>query len=479
MTQSSARAAAADAIRARFPETDADGQHIVRVIEVLPITERDIPRLADGLWDAIDATVPTDRGPAAIAVMARGRAGETQAIELTAYTIIRSRLEIELDDAGRGRGLAMLDEVEGALQSLPAGLPDLLCESAAIRLDPTVTDADPTVHIYATRCTWPSAFPDEQTDSVGSSTSAIRDHVAGVIGTALPAMHVRQRGRIEADRRAALIAGDVPRAWITLHTQRETIGGSPDFVERPSMEWQDSETPPRTWRAQSVTQTVVVHAHVAHRTEDLADEAILRIAGELTGGVVVWPGDFDARVLRGGVMVTERLSGGQYELGRLDLLMFDRAEWDAEAGLAEARLQFSVETVDPIEPATQAVQVTAGEKDAAYVRFQAFDAGMVRRTEAATLADGQWSVGHEPVMGGAAQELRLKVSPSRRVPMQTRWQDGTELVLGNPAAPSAVLEIMEARTWNGATGTGTADVILLAGTLPAVGAESALQVRDG
>ena len=120
------------------------------------------------------------------------------------------------------------------------------------------------------------------------------------------------------------------------------------------MTWQDSESPPRKWSAQAVTQTVVVVIHVAHRTEDLADLAVLRIAAELEGSVVTWPGDFDARVMDGGVMVTQRLSGGDYAQD-IRLIMFDRAEWDAESGLGVARLQIGIEAADPIEPATQVV----------------------------------------------------------------------------------------------------------------------------
>ena len=56
----------------------------------------------------------------------------------------------------------------------------------------------------------------------------------------------------------------------------------------------------------------------------------------------------------GGVMVTRRLSGGDYAQD-IRLIMFDRAEWDAESGLGVARLQIGIEAADPIEPATQVV----------------------------------------------------------------------------------------------------------------------------
>ena len=104
-----------------------------RVVEVDVVTERDIPALADGLFDASSAESGT-RGPAVVAVMARGRQ-QLQAIELTAYTIVRGRLAIELAQGGRSRGLAILDLVESALSGLPPhGLPPLLVESAVAPL---------------------------------------------------------------------------------------------------------------------------------------------------------------------------------------------------------------------------------------------------------------------------------------------------------------------------------------------------------
>ena len=136
-----------------------------------------------------------------------------------------------------------------------------------------------------------------------SSTEAIRQHVGTAIETGLPSTSDAQTGATEADHRMAVQRGMVPRAWIVLKTQREAIGGAPDFVVRDPIVFQDGETPPRTWSAQAVTQTVVVDVHVAHRTENLADAAVIRIASELEGTVVIWPGAFMARVLVGGAMV--------------------------------------------------------------------------------------------------------------------------------------------------------------------------------
>ena len=78
---------------------------------------------------------------------------------------------------------------------------------------------------------------------------------------------------------------------------------------------------------------------------------------------MIWPGVFRARVLVGGSLTTQRLTGGDY-VQDIRLLMFERAEWDAESGLAVARLQLSVEAVDLIEPATQVVRVGTLEHDA-------------------------------------------------------------------------------------------------------------------
>lgn len=366
MNLSGARSDCADAIRAKFPEQDADGQFIVRVVEIDSISEDELPILADGIFAATDATVPAMRGPAAIAVMARGRQG-SQAIELTAYTIVRTRLAIELPDTGRSRGLATLDLVEEAMRELPAqhGLPVLLVESTSILLERQTTEMyEDAVHVYATRCVWPPAHPEAPLAvEAGSSTGAIRDHVAAAITIDLPAATAAQAGKDEADRRAALVAGMVPRAWVTLHTERETIGGAPDFLVRDSVQWEDSESPPRRWTARAVEQTVVVDVHVAHRTKNLADEAALRIAGRLEDSAVIWPGNFDARVLENSNMVTRRLTGGTYAQ-HVRLVMFERAEWDDTQGLGVALLRLAIEAVDPIAPATQRVSLGGLEHDA-------------------------------------------------------------------------------------------------------------------
>ena len=73
-----------------------------------------------------------------------------------------------------------------------------------------------------------------------------------------------------------------------------------------------------------------------------------------------------ARVLVGGVMVTQRLTGGDYEQD-VRLLMFERSEWDADEGLFVARLQLQVEAVDPIEACTQVVHLGTLEHEAAPV----------------------------------------------------------------------------------------------------------------
>lgn len=363
MTLSSARAAAAQAIR-----DAATTAQVRRVLEVDVLHERQIPAIARGLIPAHIAT-SGDSGPADVAVMATGRRA-SQAIGITAVLIVLDRVDLDPELAGTGRGLAVHDVVAQALEGLPgSGLPRLFVESNVEQLPFAVQEAqgggsklrssDPYValHVYTINVEWPSAFPEAPLAiDLGSSTSAIRDHVSAAISAGLPtdAATGADAGATEERRRVAVQLGTVPRAWITLHTQRETIGGSPDFVARESMTWMDSESPPRKWSAQAVTQTVVVIIHVAHRTEVLADFAVLRIAAELEGSVVTWPGDFDARVFEGGVMVTQRLSGGDYEQD-VRLIMFDRAEWDAEAGLGIARLQVGIEAADPIEPATQVV----------------------------------------------------------------------------------------------------------------------------
>ena len=468
------RAKAADAIESTIP----DGVLVRPPIQADGIRVDTIVALARFLSTAGSSKL-RDEGPAIVVVTTPARR-KHGAIEVRAYTLTRDRRSLVTGDGLKmrdgikaGRGLAVVDWVEEAIRGLPgSGLPILETETVPSPLPEDIGKTS--VRVWTTTALWPLAFPDSTAAGAGSSTSAIRDHVAAVIETTLPATLTRQRGRTEADRRIAYYAGDVPRAWITLHTQRETIGGSPNFVARESMAWNDADG--LRWTAQAVTQTVIVRVSVAHRTEPLADEAAIRIFAGLEGTTVNWPGAFDGRVLEAGVMVTQRLTGGDYQQD-IRPLQLDRAEWDAEAGVAVARLQVSVEAMDPIEPATQSVQPTAVEKDVAFVRFQPFVAGTVRRAKAASLVDGQWSVNRVPTVGGAAQELRLRVSPSRREPVSTRWREGTELVLGNPSAPSAVLEITGDASW--ASATGTADVILLSGELPSVGTGMALQVRDG
>ena len=272
----------------------------VREVDVLH--ERQIPAIARGLLPAHVAT-SGDSGPADVCVMASGRRA-SQAIGITAVLIILDRVDLDPEGAGSGRGLAVHDVVAQALEGLPGhGLPRLFVESNVEQLPVAVQEergdrlrsSDPSValHVYTLHVEWPSAFPDEPlaTDT-DSSTEAIRQHVGTAIETGLPSTSDAQTGATEADHRMAVQRGMVPRAWIVLKTQREAIGGAPDFVVRDPIVFQDAETPPRTWSAQAVTQTVVVDVHVAHRTENLADAAVIRIASELEGTVVIWPGAF-------------------------------------------------------------------------------------------------------------------------------------------------------------------------------------------
>ena len=369
MTFREVRAQASAAIRAIAPDTE-----IIRVFEVDTVSASDIPVMADGLGDASISSAG-DRGPAICAVMAEGRQ-EHQGFDLTVYTVVRSRLELKLVQSGRGRGIAVVDLVEQALQELPgSGLPRLLVRTTAAEITASARKVDPTVRVFISRCTWPSAFPATPLEtSIGSSSSAIRAHFAAIIARMLPAANEAQIGATESAWRWARIAGMVPRARILLRTQRETIGGAPDFVVREDVTWQDSEPIPRTWAAQGVTQTVIVITEVAHRKEDLADEAALRIAAQVEGEPVVWPGDFDARVPQeDGTMATERLPGGTYEQD-VRLMMFERAEWDSELGLAVARVMAGVEAVDPITVATLRGQFSTVEKTAQMV----VPIGMVR-----------------------------------------------------------------------------------------------------
>ena len=318
MNLSDARADAADKIRAKFPEQDAQNQYIVRVVEVDAITERDIPRLADGIFAATDATVPADRGPAAIAVMAAGRQ-ESQAIDL-------GRLHHRPHPAwlwssptrGRGRGLATLDLVEEALRALPAhGLPELLVQSAAIRQERRESDEyGLTIHVYVSRCTLPPAFPmTPLAVSIGGAMDAIRAHVTDAVDAGLPADEAVQAGGTEADVRAALNRGLVPRARVRLDTKRETLGGTHDLAVIANQNFTDAMD--RRWTMRVAEQDIVATVEIWHRSETLADEAIARVMGKLDASRVAWPGSFDALMIdSNGDYVSQRLTGGQFEQGR-------------------------------------------------------------------------------------------------------------------------------------------------------------------
>ena len=353
MNLSDARADAADKIRAKFPEQDAQNQYIVRVVEVDAITERDIPPLANGIFAATDATVPAARGPAAIAVMAAGRQ-ESQAIDLAVYTIVRTRLALELADAGRGRGLATLDLVEEALRALPAhGLPELLVQSAAIRQERRESDEyGLTIHVYVSRCTLPPAFPmTPLAVSIGGAMDAIRAHVTDAVDGGLPADEVVQAGGTEADVRAALNRGLVPRARVRLDTKRETLGGTHDLAVIANQNFTDDMD--RRWTMRVAEQDIVATVEIWHRSETLADEAIARVMGKLDASRVAWPGSFDALMIdSNGDYVSQRLTGGQFEQD-VGLLNRTPAEWDAEAGLLRGQCQCVVQSVTQLAPADQ------------------------------------------------------------------------------------------------------------------------------
>ena len=355
MNLSDARADAAEKIRAKFPEQDVQSQYIVRVVEVDAITERDIPPLANGIFAATDATVPAARGPAAIAVMAAGRQ-ESQAIDLAVYTIVRTRLALELADAGRGRGLATLDLVEEALRALPAhGLPELLVQSAAVRQERRESDEyGLTIHVYVSRCTLPPAYPmTPLAVSESGAMDAIRTHVTDAVDGGLPADEAVQAGGTEADVRAALNRGLVPRARVRLDTKRETLGGAHDLAVLANQNFTDDQD--RRWTMRVAEQGIVATVTVWHRSETLADEAIARIMGELDQARVAWPGSFDGLIEdSNGVYVSERITGGEYEQD-VKLLNRTPAEWDAEAGLLRAQCQCTVQSVTQLAPADQSV----------------------------------------------------------------------------------------------------------------------------
>ena len=192
---------------------------------------------------------------------------------------------------------------------------------------------------------------------------AIRDHVAAAVTAGLPVTDTAQTGDTEARCRAALIASLVPRAKIVLETRRETLGGEHDLSVISDEIWLDDQD--REWLCRVAQQEIVVTVTVWHRLETLADEAVLRIASELDDSLVVWPGDFDARVSVGGVVVTQRLSGGTYTQ-QVRLLNRAPARWDGDHGLLRSTLQATVQSVSQLRPATQSVRVDA-EFDKAFV----------------------------------------------------------------------------------------------------------------
>ena len=360
MKVSTARRKCANAVRARAPADE-----IIRVVEVDAATERDVLEIADGLADTVTSD-SGESGPAVVAVMARGRQ-ESQAIDLTCYTIMRGRVEIELAEPGRSRGLAALDHVETAMSNLPeGGLPPLFVESSAARLDVDDTRNDPLVHVYLTRCTWPSAYPEIPVDMErGGGMDAIRDHFAAAITEGLPAATVPQVGAVEADRRRAIIDGLVPRACIKIETRRETIGGEHDLAVIGDRRWTDQDGV--EWGARVAEQLIVVTLELYHLSEQLADEATTRIMAILDDSSVNWPGSFDARVLdpTTRTLVTERRTGGNY-FQKVSLLNRNPAMWDEREGLAKSIMQANVQSVSQLAPATSGVTVTTMEHAAEF-----------------------------------------------------------------------------------------------------------------
>ena len=357
MTLVDAREAAAAAIR-----TAGSTDEIRQVYEIDVITPTaNLPQIVRMLSAASDRAVG-DAGPSVVAVMARGRRPD-QSIELAAFTIVRDRALFKLAKSTRGRGLAVVDTVEGALSGLPTdGLPKLLVQTAATPLSREDSQQNPNVHVFVTECIWPPADPEAPlATEAGSGMDAIRDHMADALMTALPTTEAADVGATEADRRVAVIAGTVPRAVVDLTTKRETIGGDIDLAVISAQVWTD--TADDVWRARVAEQLVIAEVKVWHRTEQLADEAIVRLMAELDESVVTWPGSFDARVVSGTSVVTERRTGGQYQQP-VDLLNRYPAVWDAEAGLARARVQVQVRAVSQLQPATMRVSGVPLEHDA-------------------------------------------------------------------------------------------------------------------
>ena len=379
MNLSERRAAAAAAIRAAAADTE-----LVQVMEVDSVAPADIPVMADGLPDASIGTAGT-RGPAICAVMADGRA-ETQAVMLTVYTVARSRLELKLTQTGRGRGLAIVDVVEGALQELPGnGLPPLFVRTTVAALDTAARANDMTARVWITRCAWPPAEPgvpdgQELATPQGGAMGAIRTTVADAITRGMPlltaddvtadatladraAADLLRRGIGEADYRHAIIDRLVPRCQIILQTQRETLGGQHDLAVIANQNWTDDTD--RRWTARVAEQEIVATVKVWHRTELLADEAVARVMGQLDQARVAWPGSFDALVLVGGVYVTQRLTGAEYEQ-LMTLLNRTPAEWDAEQGLMMGMMQCTVQSVTQLRAADESTGAVALQHNAGW-----------------------------------------------------------------------------------------------------------------
>lgn len=364
VTNSEIRATAAAAIRAKAPTDE-----VWRVVEVDSVTTRDIPELADSLDDASTAATG-DRGPATVAVMAKGRQGG-QAVDITAFTVLRSRLALELAMDGRGRGLAVLDLVESALSEMQVGgLPELLVESQVAPLPESLRDQDPTVYVYITTVTVPPAsigLPIDDaplTDEPRGAAVAIRERCAEVIADALglttSADDLRRRGETAVDWYGALRRRLVPRARVTLAGERQVIGGSHDVDVVRTLTWTTSDG--RSWScARVMEQDMTVTIDLWHRTEGLVERAARRVAASLDASALVWPGEFYGRVLQSDdTLRTEVVTGGEHErLFQVAGRIF--AGWDEEAGLARIGLLFRVTVDELLEPATQRATLTTIE----------------------------------------------------------------------------------------------------------------------
>ena len=343
MTLATARNRAREAVVATMPAG------ALRVPPRMLDTARpdDMIGLSQQLGEA-DTDPVGDIGPAVVGLMVQGRAAPSHAITITAYTVVRGKL-----DVFTGRGLGVVDLVETALRTLPgSNLPPLLVDSAVAPLPPAIKDGS--ISVIRTSVSWPTAIA-PGVAAGPSGMGAIRDHMAGAIADALGLAagddDLLRRGETEGRMRDAAWRGLLPRGGVDLE---------PGELFLAPATW--NATDGSQWHAERASyQPVQVAVSLWDNDYDSADAHAVSLAGDLAGGEVIWPGTFNAVVRDGQGVADAVLDIGTYGC-EIRLLGITPAVWDSDAGAALAKVLVEVQLMEPLQRATMRVRPVTLEK---------------------------------------------------------------------------------------------------------------------